>query len=514
MNRTLQILHLEDSLNDAALVKELLAEHKLDFEIFCVQTQKDFEAALERKDLDLILSDYRLPAFDGVSALALARERRPELPYIFVSGNIGEERAIETLKNGATDYILKDHLLRLVSSIRRAVHEVEMKKEHAQLEAQLRQSQKMELVGRLAGGIAHDFNNMLTVIAGYSEVLMRDLKSEDPVYKGLEEIKKAADKSTALTRQLLAFSRRQVLQPKIIDLNTVLINSNQMIRRLMGDKVELMMNASPNLGLVKVDPGQIEQVVLNLVVNARDAMLEGGKVIIETKNAVMNEAYVLEHPGAKTGEYVLLTVKDNGMGMTPEVQSHVFEPFFTTKEPGKGTGLGLATVFGIVKQSHGYIELISAPGKGTTFEIYLPKVKEKIETKPEVKPSLFPGHGTETILLVEDELGVRTFTRKILEMNGYKVLEAENGEKAIALCESYKDTIHLLLTDSVMPRMSGEDVSKKISALKPSVKVVYFSGYADQQLNERRLLEPDVVFLQKPFTPQVLAGKIREVLDK
>lgn len=513
MKPPLRILYLEDNLNDARFVKEILSEHEVSCEITKVQNWNDFQSSLEKGGFDVILSDYKLPAFDGISALAMAKKQCPDIPFIFVTGNIGEERAVETLKSGATDHILKDRLPRLVSSVKRAIREAEMKKEHRQLEEQLRQAQKMEVIGMLTSGIAHDFNNMLTVIAGQSEMLMKGFDSRHPVYEGLEEIKKAAEKSSAMTRRLLAFSRRQILQPKVLDLNVSIANTIQMFHRLLGEGIELVIETAPDLGRVKVDPTQLEQVILNLIVNARDATPPSGKITIETMNVVLNEDYVRGHEGAKTGDYILLSVKDTGIGMTDEVKAHLFEPFFTTKEPGKGTGLGLATVFGIIKQSKGYIEVDSTPQKGSTFKIYLPRVEEKMD-QAEVKTSPSKQKGSETILLVEDEAAVRALTRKILEMHGYTVLEAGGGEKAIALCQEYKGRIHLLLTDSVMPRMSGEDLSKKLSVMRPGMKIIYFSGYADYHLNQQRILEPDIPFLQKPFSPNELAAKVRQVLDQ
>ena len=384
-----------------------------------------------------------------------------------------------------------------------------------QLEEQFRQSQKMEVIGRLAGGIAHDFNNMITVISGYSAALMRDFKEEDQSYKILKEIRKAAEKSAALTRQLLAFSRRQVLQPKVIDLNDVISNSNEMFCRLIGENIQLTAEAAQDLKRVKVDPSQIEQVILNLIVNSRDAMPRGGKINIKTANAILDKKDFLQHHGVKAGKYVVLSVKDTGLGMNDEVKAHIFEPFFTTKEEGKGTGLGLATVFGIVKQSEGCIEVDSAPEKGAIFKIYLPAVEDKITETPKVKLTLpKQQYGSETILVVEDENVLRSLVRKILEMNGYTVLEAEHGEKAISLCKEYKNPIHLLLTDFVMPFMNGEDLGKTLLALRPTMKVIYVSGYADQHLKEQKILEPDIPFLQKPFTPDVLTHKVREVLDQ
>lgn len=510
---TLRILHLEDNARDAELVKEMLLQNELECAITRVQNRADFENEIAQGNFDLIISDYRLPSFDGISALGIAHEKCPEIPFIFVSGNIGEESAIETLKNGATDYILKDRLLRLVASVKRAIREVEMRKEHKQLEEKFRQSQKMEAIGRLAGGIAHDFNNLLTVISGYSEVLMREYEKIPEVYQGLQEIRKAAEKSSALTYQLLAFSRRQMLRPKVLDLNGVIANSNQMLHRLVGEDIEHETSLDPNLGRIKVDPNQLEQVILNLVVNARDAMPGGGKITIQTTNTSLERLQGSYHQDVKAGEYVLLSVKDTGSGMTEEVKQHIFEPFFTTKGEGKGTGLGLATVFGVVRQSGGYVEVESEADKGTLFKIYFPRVEE-LCSPDEVKHAPTKQKGSETILLVEDEEAVRLLTRRILEAFGYRVLEAESGYKALATCGSYKDKIHMLLTDSIMPKMSGEELSKQIIKKFPDIKVLYISGYTNLFWNKEPAPKPNIGFLQKPFTPSTLGLKVREMLDQ
>lgn len=512
MSSRLRILHLEDNPYDAELIKETLADYETPCEIFRVDSRKSFEEALERGGFDLILSDYQLPAFDGVAALVLAREKCPSVPYIFVSGNIGEESAIETLKNGATDYILKNGLLRLTSSVKRALKEVEIRNEHQQLEEKFRQSQKMEAVGRLAGGIAHDFNNLLTVISGYSEMLLGNLENKSAIQHGLEEIRKAAAQSSALTRQLLAFSRKQILEPKVLDLNEAIHHSSKMFGRIIGEQIHLELSLTKGLGKIKVDPSQLEQIMLNLIVNCRDAMMKGGKVVIRTMNVHLDEVYVKHYQDAKVGEYVLLSVEDSGIGMTEEVKKRIFEPFFTTKEEGKGTGLGLATVFGIVKQSNGTIEVDSIVGKGTTFKIYFPRVEGQVDVT-EKKPVSQKQKNSETILLVEDETSVRTLTRRILEMNGYTVLEADGGEKAISICQEHQGDIHLLLTDSVMPNMTGDELSQRILKLRPTMKVLYVSGYADRIPDEKIVKESKMVFLQKPYTPSALAVKLREILD-
>ena len=381
------------------------------------------------------------------------------------------------------------------------------------LEEQLRQSQKMEAIGRLAGGVAHDFNNLLTIIKGYTELMVSDLKPADPMRAELLEVQKAGDRAAALTRQLLAFSRRQVMAPKVLNLNHLVEDLNKMLRRLLGEDIELCLRLEERLGSVKADPGQMEQVLMNLAVNARDAMPKGGKLTIETGNLDLDQAYTREHVTVKPGAYVMFAVSDTGFGMAPETMSHIFEPFFTTKEQGKGTGLGLSTVYGIVKQSGGYIWPYSEVGIGTTFKIYLPRVDEVAErllARPQLAPSL---RGTETILLVEDEKGVRTLTRQVLERSGYTVLEAEHGDDATLLCERYSGTIHLLLSDVVLTRMSGREMVQRLGPMRPNMKILYMSGYTDEAIIQHGVLQPGTAFLQKPFTPESLLRKVREVLE-
>jgi PAS domain S-box-containing protein len=381
-----------------------------------------------------------------------------------------------------------------------------------QLEEQVRQSQRIEAVGRLAGGVAHDFNNLLTIIGGYSDLLLERLGPQHPQLSHVTEIRKAADRAASLTRQLLAFSRRQVLAPQVIDLNSVVANLHNMLRRLIGEDIELVNVPSAQLGLVKVDPGQIEQVILNLVVNARDAMPQGGKITIETANVTLDADYAGAHFPIKAGPYVMLAVSDTGCGMAPEVQAHIFEPFFTTKEQGKGTGLGLAMVYGIVKQSGGYIWVYSEVGRGTTFKIHLPRVDEKLE--PVEAPRRPAGRrGTETILLVEDEAAVRSLVCGVLEGGGYKVLAARNGEDALLVSEQHKGPIHLLVTDVVMPEMGGPELAEHLRPYHREMKVLYISGYTDDAIVHHGVLGSSAAFLQKPFTPDVLAHKVREVLD-
>jgi two-component system, cell cycle sensor histidine kinase and response regulator CckA len=381
-------------------------------------------------------------------------------------------------------------------------------------EEQFRQSQKMEAIGRMAGGIAHDFNNLLTAITGYSELTLNGQTLDDRVRGNLEEIRKAVGRAAGLTQQLLAFSRRQVLRPVVLDLNTLLSNVHKMLRRLIGEDIELVTMLGSDLWRVKADPGQLEQVIMNLVVNARDAMPNGGKLILSTDNRELDEAYARAHPPTRPGSYVMLNIQDNGAGMDLETLKRIFEPFFTTKEQGRGTGLGLSTVYGIVKQSEGYIWVYSEPGRGTSFEIYLPRVEgEVVPTLEMVPPPMEFPHGTETILLVEDEEAVRNLARTILQEYGYTVLEAYHGAEALRVAIRHEGPIHLLLTDVVMPLMSGRQLADKLTALRSEMKIIYMSGYTDYTIADHGILEPGTMFLQKPFTLGLLVSKVREVLD-
>jgi PAS domain S-box-containing protein len=381
-------------------------------------------------------------------------------------------------------------------------------------EAQLRQAQKMEAVGRLAGGMAHDFNNLLTVIRGYSELLLGRLGPADDMRKDMEEVKKAADRASGLTRQLLAFSRRQFIAAKVLDLNALVANMDGMLRRLIGeDIVELSAELDSSLGAIKADPGQIEQVIMNLVVNARDAMPKGGRLTIETRNVTIGEEVRLDAVGVAPGSYVLLTVRDNGHGMDAETRSHLFEPFFTTKEKGKGTGLGLSTVYGIVKQSGGSIIVESTPGRGTTFRIYFPRVEQEIPGPTGAADTIDPVHGRETILLIEDEPAVRGLVHETLRLHGYTVLAARHGIEALLASAKYVGPIHLILTDVVMPQMSGPEVAEKILTVRPGIKVLYMSGYPDHPVFDQGSVRRETGFLPKPFSPHVLVQKVREVLD-
>ena len=381
------------------------------------------------------------------------------------------------------------------------------------LENQLRQAQKMEAIGKLAGGVAHDFNNLLTVIRGYSQMVL-DSKLDQELRNHVERIAEAGQKAAALTSQLLAFSRRQVLQPKVFKLNTQVLNLDKMLRRLIGEDIEMVVSAKPDLDSVKADPGQIEQVIMNLVLNARDAMPKGGKLTLETANVDLDEAYAREHESVRPGRYVMLAVSDTGVGMDSDTLAHVFDPFFTTKELGKGTGLGLSMVYGIVKQSGGNIWVYSEPKRGTTFKIYLPSVDAPSETIPGEQVSAASIRGNETILLVEDDHLVRELARAVLAACGYSVLVAETALTVRSLCEHYAGPIHLLLTDVVMPGIGGRELARQVVAHSPDTKVLYMSGYATNAIVHHVEIDSGTFFLPKPFTPASLAAKVREVLDQ
>jgi PAS domain S-box-containing protein len=388
--------------------------------------------------------------------------------------------------------------------------------ERLRLETQLRQAQKMEAVGQLAGGVAHDFNNLLTAIRGYSEFALNRLgEGNEGLRKDIEEIAKSADRASSLTRQLLAFSRKQLLQPRILQLNDVVSEVDKMLRRLIGEDIEVVTVFGRTLGRVKADPGQIEQVLVNLVVNARDAMLDGGKLTIETSNVDVDDELSIAHEGLAPGRYVMLAVRDTGHGIDAETKSRLFEPFFTTKELGKGTGLGLATVYGIVKQSGGYIAVESEPGKGASFKIFLHRLEAGVDEADrtiahieEERP-----HGSETVLLVEDEEVVRNLVREILEGNGYTVLEAQNGAEALDLGRRFSAPIHLLVTDVVMPKMSGRELAERLVTIHRETRILYMSGYTDGAIGHHGVLDPHTELLQKPFTFDALAQKVRKVLD-
>jgi PAS domain S-box-containing protein len=638
MTNLLRMLMVEDSEDDAELLAHELRRAGFALEFERVDNAAALGAALDRVTWDIIIGDNSMPGFSGTEALSLLRARGLDIPFIFVSGTMGEDLAARALEAGAGDALTKGNLRRLIPVIRRELREfgerrarreteaalrvseatysalveqaplgiyrstptgrflsanaalatilgysspaqlltLDMAREvyadpderrrlverdtytdrvydeleatwkrkdgtrirvqlsvrairdteghvefyeafvrdittQRQLEAQLAQAQKMEAIGRLAGGVAHDFNNLLTVILSYSELLLEELPKDSSNRDDIGQIRKAAQGASELTRQLLAFSRQQVLEPKVVDLNAAVSGIERLLGRVLREDIQLRCTLSADAGTVRVDPGQLEQVIMNLAVNARDAMPHGGQLTVETGNVDLDETYMQAHPLAAPGRYVMLAVTDTGTGMDAATQARIFEPFFTTKEVGKGTGLGLATVQGIVQQSGGFIWVYSEPNHGTCFKIYLPRVDEPVsEVATVAGDSLM---GTETVLVVEDVEAVRAVTRRMLERYGYRVLEAADGEAAIRLAANSTEHIHLLLTDVVMPNVSGRDLAEMFAKTFPDSKVLFMSGYTDDAIVRHGILQEGIAYLQKPFTPDSLASKVRRVLD-
>ena len=430
----------------------------------------------------------------------------------------------EEVSNEEIEYLCGDGVRRIINSDAGPIRDRKGKvvaglvifddvTERRHLEQQLRQSQRMEAVGRLAGGIAHDFNNLLTVIVGQSEVMLEGFGPNDPLREPVQQIDASAQRAAELTKQLLAFSRKQVLQPKVLDLSAIVADLGKMLHRLIGEDVELITRLNSSLGRVKADPGQIEQIILNLAINARDAMPKGGRLTIETNNASLDDQYANQHTDVRPGAYVMLAVSDTGIGMDKETQSRIFEPFFTTKEQGKGTGLGLATVYGIVKQSEGHIWVYSEPGRGTTFKVYLPRVEAPAEIRPRSLDRSEPAIGSETVLVVEDDPAARRLVRQVMSSAGYIVMECKDADQALSMSSSYSGTIHLMITDVIMPGASGRELAQKITALRTGIRVLFMSGYTDNAIVHHGVLDEDVAFIEKPFTPAKLLRKARDVLD-
>jgi PAS domain S-box-containing protein len=635
-HRALSVLLVEDSEVDAELIIQELRRCGYDITCERVQTAGAMEAALERGPWDLVLSDYSMPAFSATAALGILQRLNQDLPFIIVSGTIGEETAVSALKAGAHDFLAKGRLARLGPAIERELRDAEERRQRRQLkhlldqqaasfralfegnplpmwvyeletlqflavndaavrlygysrddflamriteirpaedvpallanlaqrrdnwehsgdwrhrtklgqvidvevkshrlpfngrsgvlvvvhdvterkrlEAQFLQAQKMEAIGRLAGGIAHDFNNLLTGILGYCDLLLVDLPEGDPRRDDLEEIKRGGEHAAGLTRQLLAFSRKQVIAPRVLDLNAIITDTCRMLGRIVGEDVEIHTGLAEDVGHVSADPGQMSQLLVNLVVNARDAMTDGGKLTIETNNVQLDEHYASMHLAVVPGPYVMLAVSDTGCGMSPEVQARLFEPFFTTKEPGKGTGLGLASVYGIVKQSRGNIWVYSEPGRGTTFKIFLPQVDAPLTETPKLAAPV-KGQTAATILVVEDNPALEKLTCRILRRIGYTVLSASSAEEALQISGAHKGPIDLLLSDVVMRGESGPALANQLIAQRPRLQVVHMSGYTEDAIVRHGVITVSTAFIEKPFTPDVLTQKVQEALS-
>jgi signal transduction histidine kinase len=492
MAAPLRVLLVEDSEDDAQLLLVEMRRGGYEPTWQRVAQAAAMKAALAASPWDLVISDYRMPGFSAFDALHVLQESGLDLPFIIVSGVIGEDTAVRAMKSGAHDYIMKNNLVRLTPVIDRELREAEVRQERKHLEAQLLQSQKLEAVGRLASGVAHDFNNLLTVIVGRGEFVRGHLARHRLPVQDVDLIVATAQRAAALTRQLLAFSRKQMLRPQPLDLNAVVIEVEPMLSRLLGEHIRLRLALAVDLGAVKADPGQLEQVIVNLAINARDAMPGGGQLVIETANVQLDDAECRRHEGVRPGPHVMVAVTDTGVGMSVETRAHLFEPFFTTKRPDGGAGLGLATVYGIVGQSGGAIAVSSDLGRGASFKIYLPRVDEPVEPIGRVKPVAGSLDGSETVLLVEDAEEVRAVARLFLQTHGYTVLEARDSEDALAISARHRGSIDLLVTDPVMPRMGGPELVRRLAPTRPRMKVLY---------------------VEKPFASDVLVRKVREVLD-
>ncbi len=512
MGTPIRVLIVEDSEDDSEMVVRELKRGGYDVKCKRVESPAALEAACEVQEWDLVISDFSMPMFSGMDALALVRKMRADVPFIFVSGTMGEEAAVAAMRNGAQDYLVKGNLTRLVPAIQRELREAEVRRGGKKLEQQVQQLQKFETIGKLAGGIAHDFNNMIGAILGWAELGYTEAESGSRLRDRFQKIREQANRAARLTGQLLAFGRRQILQPQLVSLNALIQEEMNFLGKVIGADIEVRVHGAQDLRVTCADPAQIEQVLMNLCLNARDAMPSGGKLVIETQNVEIRDEYCRTHLEAQPGSYVLLSVSDTGVGMDEATQERIFEPFFTTKEPSKGTGLGLATVYGIVKQHGGFINLYSEPGTGTSFRIYL-RAETGTHKAAATTTMDGPRRGTETILVADDHEGLRGSAAEMLNALGYRTIVARDGAEALQLFEANHEGIDLVLMDMVMPKVSGPDAYAKMAEIRPGLRAIFTTGYSMETAGMMSSLKARTGILQKPYGLMDLSQKIRSALD-
>ncbi|HEY2546686.1 MAG TPA: response regulator [Candidatus Acidoferrum sp.] len=512
MGAPIRLLIAEDSEDDSELVVRELRRGGYDVKFARVDTPAALEAACDSQEWDLVISDFSMPQFSGIDALALVRKKKPEVPFIFVSGTMGEETAVAAMRDGAQDYLMKNNLKRLVPAVQRELREAEEHRARKDLEKHVHHLQKFEAIGRLAGGVAHDFNNMIGAIMGWAEMGYGESQPQSRARERFQKIRELSERAAKLTAQLLAFGRRQILQPRRVNLNILVQEEMNFLGKVIGADVEVRIVADPNLRVTMADPTQVEQVLMNLCLNARDAMPNGGRLIIETHNVEIGDEYCRTHAYGKPGSYVLLSVSDGGIGMDAATLERIFEPFFTTKEVGRGTGLGLATVYGIVKQHEGFIYVYSEPGKGTSFRVYL-RADDGLHDAREAPADEAPQKGTETILVVDDHEEVRESTNEMLQALGYRTILARNGVEALELFQKNSAEIDLVMLDVVMPQLSGPDAFSKMAEVRPGIRVIFTTGYTPEAASLISLVEKGAAILQKPYGLTSLSNLIRSTLD-
>ncbi len=514
MNPKLRILHLEDSEADCELIRQLLIEEGLEFELERYDTRTAFVEALERKDFDIIFADGSLPSFNGLHALELSRQHVPNVPFIFVSGTMGEETAIESLRSGATDYVLKQRLSRLGPAVRRAVAEAEAKSKNADMEERLQQAQRLEAVGTLAGGVAHDFNNILTIIKGYTSLLPMEHRRPDRVLEIGATIDRAAQRGSELVSQLLAFARKSDGSFTSTDINHRIQEIGTMLRETFPRNLAFEFQLDKALPEILADPGQVERVLVNLATNARDAMPNGGKIIFATSQ-VHGEKVFPHSPEAASHNYLRLQVTDTGEGMDEATRQHIFEPFFTTKPKGKGTGLGMPVVYGLMQSHNGLVDVWSEPGKGTRISLFFPiPTADELPRVEQTSESPKIVGGTETVLVVDDEADVSYLLEVILQTHGYQVLSARSAEQALEIFQERSDEIDLLFSDLGLPKLDGFDLSDRLKELKPGLKTILASGYTDSSIKTRMVERKIDGFIPKPYNLSVMLQTMRGILDQ